>query len=318
MNNELLQTFLDDHRFIEWVHSDFQKHDEYWSQFIDNQPDSHDTINKAIRIALALKGDKAVYEAKNQLFNRIENTINNFPSEQKETRIISVRRWMAYAASFILLLVSLVYFGGNKNINTGIGDSLTIDLPDNSKVSLNASASLRYNKFLWVFSRKVSLSGEAFFKVQKGSTFTVNTTMGNVAVLGTSFNVDHSNDKLDVKCYTGKVSVTNISELKSVILTQGKGVIMKKSREFLLFDVKKQNSPEWMEGREHFENVELQEVINKLQKYFDPKIEVETTCQNLKITAKVPINDLDSALQTITWPLGLHFKIQDKKVFITK
>lgn len=68
-----------------------------------------------------------------------------------------------------------------------------------------------------------------------------------------------------------------------------------------------------MEGREHFENVELQEVINKLQKYFDPKIEVETTCQNLKITAKVPINDLDSALQTITWPLGLHFKIQDKK-----
>lgn len=56
--------------------------------------------------------------------------------------------------------------------------------------------------------------------------------MGNVAVLGTSFNVDHSNDKLDVKCYTGKVSVTNISELKSVILTQGKGVIMKNPENF--------------------------------------------------------------------------------------
>jgi transmembrane sensor len=318
MNNELLQTLLDDQRFVEWVQSDFQIHDDYWSQFIDNQPDNHEIINQAIRTVMALQGDKFIYEDKNRLFTRIEKSINNLSSVENKSKVISMQRWMAYAASLIFLLVSLVYFGGNKTVNTGVGDSLVVELPDDSKVSLNANTSITYHRILWFFSRNINLSGEAFFEVTKGSTFTVNTSAGDVTVLGTSFNVDNFNDKLDVRCYSGKVSVIGSTKSNSVVLTPGKGVIMNQSPRAILFDVEEQNKPEWKEGREDFENVSLLEVVREIQKYFDYTIEVEKNCENLKINASVPVKDLDSALQTITWPLELKFKIQNNKVLISK
>ena len=50
-----------------------------------------------------------------------------------------------------------------------------ISLPDNSQVSLNALSSVTYNESSWDENRELTLNGEAFFKVEKGSTFEVKT-----------------------------------------------------------------------------------------------------------------------------------------------
>ena len=68
--------------------------------------------------------------------------------------------------------------------------------------------------------RDLTLEGEAYFKVQKGQTFSVNTTDGVVKVLGTHFNVKQRNNYFEVNCYEGLVSVTYNNE--TVKLPPGK------------------------------------------------------------------------------------------------
>ena len=58
-----------------------------------------------------------------------------------------------------------------------------------------------------MFSRKVSLEGEAFFEVNPGKKFEVVSKFGKTIVLGTSFNIYSRNSSYQVTCMTGKVKV---------------------------------------------------------------------------------------------------------------
>jgi Fe2+-dicitrate sensor, membrane component len=66
-------------------------------------------------------------------------------------------------------------------------------------VNLNSSSQLSYSKNKWDSKREVTLNGEAFFKVSKGSTFDVITLNGKVSVLGTQFNVKQRENYFEVK-----------------------------------------------------------------------------------------------------------------------
>ena len=81
-----------------------------------------------------------------------------------------------------------------------------------SKLNIGKSyvknTTLKYASNKWDKKRRVRLEGEAFFKVAKGSTFTVDTKTGSVKVLGTQFNVKNRIGFFEVVCYEGLVGVT--------------------------------------------------------------------------------------------------------------
>ena len=81
---------------------------------------------------------------------------------------------------------------------------------------LNSKSTITFNKHNWDTNRTLELNGEAFFDVEKGNTFTVKTSQGNVSVLGTEFNVNASVDFFRVSCYEGKVKV---SEMLTTVIT---------------------------------------------------------------------------------------------------
>lgn len=97
------------------------------------------------------------------------------------------------------------------------GKQLTVNLPDGTKVNLQSRSTLTYYPLWWKISRKVVLSGEAFFNVVEGSEFTVLSHLGRTVVLGTSFNIITSDNKYIVTCFSGRVKVTSFTEM-SVIL----------------------------------------------------------------------------------------------------
>ena len=69
--------------------------------------------------------------------------------------------------------------------------------------------SLKFKKNNWNNKRSLSLTGTAYFEVEKGQSFTVNTNEGNVVVLGTKFTVNTSSNFIEVQCFEGIVSVTS-------------------------------------------------------------------------------------------------------------
>ena len=58
------------------------------------------------------------------------------------------------------------------------------DFIDNSRVILNDGSSIKYDERKWGSERMVELKGEAFFEVEAGQLFQVETINGVVQVFG--------------------------------------------------------------------------------------------------------------------------------------
>lgn len=90
------------------------------------------------------------------------------------------------------------------------GGEYSLVLADGTKVWLNADSELRYPIQFTGNTREVSVAGEAFFEVtkQEGKPFIVKTSLGNITVLGTQFNVCNypEKEKLVTTLVQGKVS----------------------------------------------------------------------------------------------------------------
>lgn len=151
------------------------------------------------------------------LFKKIQDNRGN-----TSKKIYLFPRWTYGIAAAIALLIGGVFFLNTPlEFQTGSGKQLAITLPDNSEIILNANTALTYKKRNWKSNRSLNLKGEAYFKVAKGSTFTVHTAQGKVQVLGTQFTVNAPENTFEVHCYEGSVRV--VSGQLSQIIHKGDG-----------------------------------------------------------------------------------------------
>lgn len=248
-----------------------------------------------------------------QSFTKIQEKIE-IKKKQKQPKVVNLWKYIAVAASLLLFfgLYQLFYF--SNKVATDFGSTEIITLNDNSKVTLNAKSELSYpNFFRW--NRSLKLEGEAFFEVQKGSKFTVETALGKVTVLGTKFNVTSFDDFFEVVCYEGKVKVDNKG--KSTILTQGETVRVYQNSydNHALINAEK---PEWIKGESSFKNVPIQYVLEKFEMQFNVKIDYPKTVKNIKFTGSFSNKNRDTAIKTICVPLNLKYTINKETILLTE
>ncbi len=240
-----------------------------------------------------------------QLYNRIQEDVSN---DKKVIPLLP--KWIyAVAASVALIFGYTFFFNQNTTHQTGYGEQLTVILPDNSEVILNAKSKIEYNKGNWKQDKRtVLLEGEAFFKVRKGSTFRVKYNNNVVSVLGTQFNVNANTHFFEVICYEGKVKVEN-SALSRVI-TKGEGVrsINSSFEEWKLND----QIPSWTIGKSTFTNVPLQHVITTLQKQYNITIQTQKINLNQRYSGGFDHNNLQNALHTVFDAMNIKFIFTDK------
>ena len=229
-----------------------------------------------------------------------------------------IPNWLYAAAASIVLLLSTVYYvtGTNETYSTSFGEQLAFVLPDGSEVLLNSKSSITYKKSDWFDgNRTLQLNGEGYFKVQKGSKFTVNSDNGSVSVLGTQFNVKTNPSYFEVLCYEGKVQVKNKQETS--ILTKGLSFrkIENSTSEKGTFTKLK---PSWIDGESNFENTPLKFVLKELEKQYHIKVTSAEIDLNTLFTGAFTNKNLNLALQTICTPLSIQYKINENSVVLTK
>jgi len=240
------------------------------------------------------------------------------PQETKRKIIpLFTKTAIAVAASIVLFFSINTFLVNNEVLfETNYGEHKTVALLDGSEVILNAKSTLTYNKKDWQSRREVYLKGEAFFKVQKGSTFTVTTKNGSVTVLGTQFNVNSQNKFFEVICYQGKVSV--ISNNKEFILTPNKMVQNVngnlKEETLALNNLK----PSWILGESSFRSVPLKEVITALENQFHIIIEAKNIDTNIVFTGTFDNTNLAVALASVFKTVQINYTIKDNKVILTR
>ncbi len=192
----------------------------------------------------------------------------------------------------------------NTNVTTLASQKETIDLPDASIATINAESSITFNKGKWSEDRKVTLKGEGYFKVAKGSKFKVQTNNGIVTVLGTEFNVKDRNNYFEVTCYEGAVNVLHKS--KSVILKPGNSFLVINGEYIDRTDVSLKN-PSWIDNESRFASIPLKNILLELERQYNVTITVNNIDEEQLFTGSFTHNDIDVALKAITLPLNLTY-----------
>jgi len=253
-----------------------------------------------------------------ELWSSITSHISTASSTPRNNTVKKVTRWITVAAAAAVITL-VVWVTTNNHVTTVLtqaGQQKEIKLPESSQVQINAGSKITYNEKHFTKDRELTLTGEAFFKVQPGSRFTVKTPQGSVTVLGTSFNVIAWPDRFEVSCYTGKVKVEN--QTSQVTITPGErcqkveGSHQLHSNNFALTT----QSPEWLKGRFVFDNQPLKIVVEELERQYNVTVKLEPGLEDMLYAGLFESGNLDTALSLITWPLLLKVEKQGDTVLI--
>lgn len=230
----------------------------------------------------------------------LENVLSAIKSK-KQAPTHWLKPFMRVAA-ILAVCFSLYYFTTtiDTTISTEYAQKTTIELPDASSVSLNAKSNLVFNKKDWKQDREVTLQGEAFFKVAKGSSFKVKTTSGTVTVYGTQFNVKQRDNYFEVICYEGLVGVTyNSQETKlkpgnSFLIIDGKTIAKEKENRTM---------PSWLNNASTFRSLPYKTVIAEFERQYNVQVTLLGIDSNQLFSGSFAHDNIELALKSITLPL---------------
>lgn len=220
-------------------------------------------------------------------------------------------RAVAASAALIVVAALTIIFAPDK-VRT-INGPATAYLPDSTEVILHQATSISYRDENWKNNRQIDLKGEAYFDVKKGSKFTVETRYGNVAVLGTEFNVKSREYEFRVACFEGKVNVSTSNSEK--ILTAGQA-ILKNEAGLIAMDTHSKDKPEWINGYTSFSSESLELVMAEIEILYQVKIESNNLNKLTAFTGKIPNDDLQRALDIIAVSTNSQYKIEGDRVTI--
>ncbi|MEG1188676.1 MAG: FecR domain-containing protein [Bacteroidales bacterium] len=243
-------------------------------------------IDKDIENMLIGKGDLYFLpqKRKEKVLHRIEKSCG---LKKKRTYSPFMRIAAVIVPLFILNLTAWFLFlkpvskQGYKEIYAGRGDKMIVILPDGSKVWLNADSKITYPENFSTSFRELSLTGEAFFEIEKDPRhpFIVDAGAMKIKVLGTSFNVRAyaDDDFITSTLKEGKVSLSFINkEDKELLLTPGETVTYSKiNGDYRVeADPHYESSSDWTRHILQFNNTPLPDLVKVLERHFNVTIEL--------------------------------------------
>jgi len=245
------------------------------------------------------------------------------------------QNWLAIAAGItVLMAIGAVsfYFKPQKPQAVELaqviktipnGQRSTLHLSDGTKVSINAGPTIAFPQRFTGKTRVIQLDGEAFFEVAKDSTrpFIIHSGGVQTTVLGTSFNVNSygENSAIKVSVKTGKVKVSSQDD-GIVIGTYQQAVFDKRTKKISKETIKSDDQFAWKEGILEFKDIQLGEVLNKLERYYGVNFRIENQqILNCHLTATYNNESLKVVLESIVFAkkgIKYHY-VNDLEIIIT-
>lgn len=232
-------------------------------------------------------------------------------------------------AASLLIFLSLTFYTNlfssseaTMAMSTTYGSRSEVVLPDGSVVKLNAGSTLEYHYDQISQTRKVDFSGEAFFEVAKSKKpFVIETADGlKVKVLGTKFNLSaYPEDRMaQTSLVEGKVELSQGSA--NLILMPGQiASLDKKSNEIRYTEGEISHITSWMENKLYMENMSLQEVCTKMERWYDVKITLSDKSLGEKIhyTGVLKEQTVLDVLNALCQLSSIRYELKGKDILIS-
>ena len=297
-----INDFLEDASFKNWVLQNNGTDINFWEFWIANNPYKEELVDKAKDLILGFSFDKNFVNKEKVAFEwkKLEAKIQTKKIVPKR-KVRFLRQFSAAASILLLISLSFYFINSDDKVThkTDFGEILNIKLQDGSDVTLNSNSSLSYYKNE---SRKVWLTGEAFFQVVTKSKFWVLTDDLSVEVYGTSFNVSTKKKKTDVYLEEGNIwlKFKNGDDKKMI---PGNYISYSSNKNKILEDKNILNpiiKTSWKNGSLLFENLSLEKAMEKIEETYGYSIVFkDEKSKNTLITGAVPSTNIDICIKAI-------------------
>lgn len=206
-----------------------------------------------------------------------------------------------------------------NTITTPRGGKYQLNLPDGTKVWLNAASELKYPVIFAVNERSVELKGEAYFEVSKNknSPFHVKTISQDLEVLGTHFNVNAFADERETKTtlLEGSVKIVPLNLNRSsnipasILLKPGQQVVLDEDElKVAKADVSEVMS--WKNGMFQFNDTELSSIMRQASRWYDVDVVYEGEIPEIRFSGEVSRNVNAATFLDMFKYLDIKFNIE--------
>lgn len=195
---------------------------------------------------------------------------------------------------------------------------IDMTLADGSRVWLNAGSTLTFPVVFVGESRKVSITGEAYFEVAHNASmpFTVSKGETEVTVLGTHFNVNAYEDESDIKVTLLEGSVRVNKGNATAMLKPGQQGIVSPTNIDVLNDVDTEQAMAWKNGQFSFSAASVEQIMRTAEKWYDVDVVMDQKIAqgfSFSVDRTKPISALLHAMEISG---GVHFEIDGKTVHV--
>jgi ferric-dicitrate binding protein FerR (iron transport regulator) len=286
-------------------------------------------------------GNKAVLTLADGSTIVLDNEKNGVVAQEGNAKVVKLKNGqLMYAKADDQSAVAnapMVY----NTLSTPKGGQYNIELPDGTKVWLNAASSITYPTAFDAKERKVQVTGEAYFEVAHNAQkpFIVNVNnKEEVTVLGTHFNINAYEDEnaIHTTLLQGSVKVGSRQwAVGSGEKAEGKGqkaekeqsVILKPGEQVSLSHTSQLSQPipvqtdrvmAWKNGVFHFENADIKTVMRQVSRWYDVDVVYKRSLDNddplfFEVTRNTNLSDV---LRVLNLAGGARYTIEDKKVIV--
>jgi len=158
-------------------------------------------------------------------------------------------------------------------LSTLRGDKYQLTLADGTEAYLDAASSITYPVAFTGKERKVTVTGQVYFKIKHNAAQPFKVIAGNQEIedIGTEFNVNAYNDEpvLKTTLITGAVKV-NYNE-HSAILKPGEQVLIK-GEQFKIATANIEETTAWLQGKMILHKETLKSILRKVSRIYDVNI----------------------------------------------
>ena len=163
----------------------------------------------------------------------------------------------------------------NHTVVVPEGKDMKLTLADGTQVWLNANSRFTYPTSFTGKERKVSLQGEAYFKVAHDAQhpFIVHAGDMQTRVLGTEFNVDASDaSHPHVTLVEGSVSVSSMNHPTNKVIVPGEDAALNAQGEIKVSHVDTNDVACWKDGIELFDDVTLRDILVQMGSWYNVSV----------------------------------------------
>lgn len=237
-------------------------------------------------------------------------------------------RWIANVAAILLpiVLAAGIYMYNKPpridylTVSAGLGEKASINLPDGSKVAINAASEIIYNTAYNDKERFLKLQGEAYFEVEpdESKPFIVECGDIKVKVLGTTFaiNAYDDNNTISVVLNTGKVKLITPNETLTM-QPNDKVIYNRITKAIETQKVNAQDYTGWRQNRLRFENETLENIVKSISRMHNTDIVFkDVQLAKLKFTGTIDNTSVQSGLKALLLTAPIEYEVKDGVIFL--